>query len=174
MEKRFKNIYDDIKNGIPIMETSLDIVASFDDKSISEMCDSWMSKDEFKKHERIIRKGVEEYLEGDFISSIHILYPRIEGIIRFMCIEEKQKLKSTDLAKKLELAAREKEGLNLYLPEDFNRYLIKFYFANFNLNEELVPFSRNSLAHGVENADDFDKIKAFQGIMILDQIFFYI
>jgi hypothetical protein len=172
--KKFKNLYDDIKNDFPIMETSLNIVTSFDDKFISEMCDSWMSKDEFKKHEKIIRKGVEEYLEGDFISSIHILYPRIEGFIRLMCIEEKKHLKSTDLAKKLELVAREKEGLNLYLPEDFNKYLMKFYFANFNLNEELVPFSRNSLAHGVAKADDFDKIKAFQGIMMLDQIFFYV
>jgi hypothetical protein len=172
--ERFKNLYDDFTNDFPIVETSLNIVNSFDDKFIREMCDSWMSKDEFKKHEKIIRKGIEEYIEGDFISSIHILYPRIEGIIRFMCIEENKYPNSKDLAKKLESIAREKEGLNLYLPEDFNRYLIKFFFANFNLYEESIRFSRNTLAHGVAKAEDFDKIRAFQGIMILDQIFYYV
>ena len=172
--KRFKDLQEAIKNDFPIMETSMKIIDSFDEEVIRKMCDTWMSKEEFKTHEPIIRKGVEEYLEGDFISSIHILYPRIEGIIRLMCGLEIKNLKSTDLSKKLESVAREKDGLNLYLPEDFNKYLIKFFFAPFNLKEEKVPLSRHSLAHGVANASDFDKIKAFQGIMILDQIFFYV
>lgn len=173
--KRFEELCENKKNNFPMNEISLKIIESFDSMSIRKMCDFWMSKDEFKKHEKIIRKGIEEYIEGDFISSIHILYPRIEGIIRLMCIDESNfNLKSTDLAKKIESAAKTKDGLNLYLPEDFNRYLSKFYFANFNLSQERVPLSRNSLAHGVANAEDFDKIKAFQGLMILDQISFYL
>jgi hypothetical protein len=172
--KRFKELHDAIENDFPIVETSLKIIDSFEKESIRQMCDTWMSKEDFKTHETIIRKGVDEYLEGDFISSICILYPRIEGIIRLMGGLEIKNSKSTDLAKKLESVAKEKDGLNLYLPEDFTKYLIKFFFAPFNLKEEKVPLSRHSLAHGVAKESDFDKIKAFQGIMILDQIFFYV
>ena len=172
--KRFKELHEAIKNDFPIQDVSLSIINTFDEESIRKMCDIWMSKEEFRSHETIIRKGVDEYLEGDFISSIHILYPRIEGIIRLMCEESNKKLNSIDLIKKLESVAKEKDGLNLYLPEDFKTYLLKFFFASFSLEEEKITLSRHSLAHGVARAQDFDKIKAFQGIMILDQIFFYI
>jgi hypothetical protein len=171
----FEKIRDAVVYDFPIMEISLEVIETFNKDSIIEIVNNWMKKDIFKTHEVLIRKGIEKYLEGDFISAIHILYPRIEGIMRYVYLGEKDKPKSHDLRKELVFLAKEKcNDSSLYLPDDFDNYLKDFYFSSFSLKEGKLGLSRNSLAHGVAKEEDFNKINAFQSIMILDQISFYV
>jgi len=70
--------------------------------------------------------------------------------------------------------AKKSIDLSLFLPEDFNEYLKQFYFSSFDLEKGEIDLSRHSLAHGVAKEEDFSKIQAFQAILILDQIFYYV
>lgn len=47
--------------------------------TVVSLLKEWEFADE--EHLQIIQRGVERYLEGDYISSIHILIPQIEGLI---------------------------------------------------------------------------------------------
>lgn len=172
---RFKKVYEAIKHDFPLEEEAIKVVESFDDKSIREMLDAWMTKDLFVKHETFIKKGIEEFIEKDYISAIHILYPRIEGLMRYIYLGEKEKPIAVRLVDKLTTITKEKSvNYNLYFPDDFSDYLKQFYFSSFDLDKGEIDLSRHSLAHGVARVEDFSKIGAFQAILILDQIFYYI
>lgn len=173
--KNFDLLCDAIKNDFPISDVSLDIINSFDKKYINDMVDAWMTKELFRNHEIIIRKGIDEFLEEDYISSIHILYPRIEGLMRHIYLGEEQKATSFNLAKKLASMGKQRTNeFGLFLPDDFDVYLREFYFSSFELERGDINLSRHSLAHGVAKESEFNKIKAFQAILIMDQISFYI
>lgn len=173
--KNFELLCGAIKHKYPLAEVSLEIIDSFDGQYLNDMLNAWMNKDHFKNHEAIIRKVIDEFLEGDYISSIHILYPRIEGLMRHIYLGEEAKANSSNLAKKLTSIGKKKTNeFGLFFPEDFNEYLQTFYFSSFDLEKGDVNLSRHSLAHGVAKESDFNKIKAFQAILIMDQISFYI
>lgn len=171
----FEKLYTSIKENLDTYDLELEIAESFNEESLIEMKDTWLKKDPYNKHQRLIDKGIERYLAGDYISTISILYPRIEGIMRYMCLGEKGKVTSKNLAQKITLEAKGKSiEYGLFLPDDFNEYLTKVYFQSFDLETGEVNLSRHSLAHGVADEESFSKIKAIQGILILDQISYYI
>lgn len=173
--KNFDSLCEAIKNNFSLSDVSIEVVNSFDDQSLNDMVNAWMTKKLFKNHETIIRKGIDEFLEGDYISSIHILYSRIEGLMRYIYLGEEQKANSVNLAKKLASIGKQNSNeFGLFLPEDFNEYLKGFYFSSFDLEKGDLNLSRHSLAHGVAKDSEFNKIRAFQAILILDQISFYI
>lgn len=170
----FEEICNTLKNNFPLIEVEMNVVDSFDEKSIRDMKDAWMTKEIFKKHKTVIERGIDRFIEEDYISAIHIFYPRIEGLMRYLFLGEKEKPTSDTLADKLATVAKGKSvGLSLFLPEEFKEYLKQFYFSSFDLEKGEIDLSRHSLAHGVAKEEDFSKIGAFQAILILDQIFYY-
>ncbi len=171
----FKALSDAANNKFPLEEEAMKIIESFGKEKILEMKATWMKKDIFKNHEKVITKGINEYIEGDYISSISVLYPRIEGLMRYIYLEEKEDPTSKKLRTKLTRKAKEKTiERGLFLPDDFNEYLKTFYFSKFDLKKDDTDVSRHSVAHGVAKEEDFSQIKAFQAILILDQIHFYV
>lgn len=98
--KNFDSLCQAIKHDFPLSDVSLDVVNSYSEQSLNDMFNAWMTKEPFKNHEAIIRKGIDEFLEGDYISSIHILYPRIEGLMRHIYLGEEKKANSSDLRNK--------------------------------------------------------------------------
>lgn len=172
---RFEKIYESIKNDFPLEKVEMEVVESFENKMIQNIVESWMTKDIFKIHEKIIRAGVERFIEKDDISAIHILYPRIEGLMRYIYLGTTEKSSQKNLIDKLTKVAKEKNPNSfLFLPDDFNKYIQQFYFNNFNLEKGELDLSRNSISHGVVKEEELNRIKAFQAILILDQIFFYV
>lgn len=81
---RFKLIHDHFFNDFNIEYAEIKVVDSFDNEIIKKLMENWMEKETFKRHEKIIETGIQRYLENDFISSIHVLYPRIEGLMRYI------------------------------------------------------------------------------------------
>ncbi|HEY9206738.1 MAG TPA: hypothetical protein VIO58_12555 [Candidatus Methanoperedens sp.] len=172
---RFEEIYKYIKNNFTLNEGEMKVVESFDDEMIHNMMKSWMTKDIFKKHENIIRTGIERYIEKDYISAIHILFPRIEGIMRYIYLGTTEKSSQNNLVDKLtDIAETNNPDSCLFLPNNFNEFLKKFYFNNFDLEKGDLDLSRNTIGHGVVRDEDLNRIKAFQAILILDQMFFYV
>lgn len=173
--KPFEKIHQAIKYEFPIVDVSLEVIDTFKDEAIKDMVDAWMNKEILKKHETVIRRGIERFIDGDYISSIHVLFPRIEGIMRYIYLGEKIIPNSNRLVDKLTSVSQGRsENSSLFLPEDFNEYLKQFYFSSFDLETGKIDLSRHSCAHGVAREDDFNKVKAFQAILILDQISFYV
>jgi hypothetical protein len=62
---------------------------------------------------------------------------------------------------------------SLGFPNEFYEYLEKTVFKNFDIATGKLDLSRHTTAHGYANPDDFNKAKALQAILILDQIYFY-
>ena len=62
---------------------------------------------------------------------------------------------------------------SLLLPQQFLKYLTENVFANFNVDTGMVDLSRHSVAHGAAEGKEYTSERALQGILILDQIYFY-
>ena len=172
---RFEEIYKYIINDFVLSEVEMKVVESFDNEMIRNMMKSWMTKDIFKEHENIIKTGIERYIETDYISAIHILYPRIEGMMRHIYLGTTEKSSQKKLVDKLtDMAQKNNPDSCLFLPDNFNEFLKKFYFNNFDLEKGNLDLSRNTIGHGLVKDEDLNRIKSFQAILILDQMFFYV
>jgi hypothetical protein len=172
---RFNGISNEIQQGNVISSLENSIVNSFSDEEIRNIKESWMRNKVFLSHKSLFNEGIEAYLNEKFICAIHILYPRIEGIMRFLYRGNKKQPYATDIVDDLINITKEKKvGLSYQFPDDFKSYMTTFYFRRFNVKENRLNLSRHSLGHGTTNADEFTKIRAFQAILILDQISWYV
>jgi len=175
--KPFTEIFNTIKNGMPLSDIETFIIASFDEKTINSMYNSWLSNHLFKQRESFLKKGIEEYLEKDYISAIHVLYPCIEGILQDLSYDvDSQGDSGERLTTKLISYLKSKNPeTQLLLPENFKEYLIDSYFMKFNRKSEEIDLTRHSLAHGAAtNEEDYTQVKTLQAILILDQLSSYV
>jgi len=152
----------------------------FTKKRIDEMTSSWWSKTQFVEKKDIIVAGVSAYLQGDnsgYINCINTLYPQIEGIMGLEYFKENNNKPSfPQLKKYIKKKAKHKfssEG-SLGFPDYFYDYLDKCVFEKFDLNTGKINLARHTVAHGYAKQEDFTRVKALQGILILNQLYFYI
>ncbi len=172
---RFNAISNEIQKDHSIVWLEKSIVDSFSNEEIRGMKDSWMNNRVFSSHKSLFDEGIEAYLAGKYICAIHILYPRIEGIMRFAYRGNKKFPNSDDILKELINRTKEKNvWLSFQFPDDFKDYIKFSYFKGFDIQENRLNLSRHSLGHGTTNEDEFTRIRAFQAILILDQISWYI
>ena len=61
---------------------------------------------------------------------------------------------------------------SLLLPQRFQQYLQKVYFANFNPVAQQIDVSRNSVAHGVADQSSFSKKSAVIALLVIHQLFY--
>lgn len=143
-------------------------VASF----MSGLPDRWAKKDFMQPHINLLKHATEKYLQGDYISTASILYPRIEGIMRELYENKEKKPSQMNLVDSVvqPLISRTHEH-SFLLPQKFKLYLQEVYFKSFEPGKP-AQLSRHSIAHGVANSDLFNQKAAIIGILIIDQIFF--
>jgi hypothetical protein len=163
-----------LMNNFPEEEVETKIMDSFDKDAIQTMFGFWVTKEPFHSRQVLIGKGIEEYLQGDYISAIHILYPQIEGLLQHLTFKGQQVGSTQQLREALTSTAKEKcTEASLYLPDEFNDYLKAVFFPKIDLAGN-VKLTRHTLAHGVADENGFKRARAFQAILILDQIYYYI
>jgi hypothetical protein len=143
---------------------------------IPNMLQRWPESAFFEPHLPFIRHAIEEFQESDFVSCTAILYPRIEGLLR--TLHERTGVAEKATQEVLSETAVERHGLDLHryswlLPEMFRRYLQEAYFANFQPGQP-AALSRNSLGHGVASIEEFNEKGAAIGLLILDQLFYFL
>jgi len=143
---------------------------------VPTMLERWAESSLFAPHIELFRHAVEEFNEEDYVSSTAILYPRIEGLLRTLHealgIAEKASQKVLTAAA-VEARATEFHRYSWLLPEMFRRYMNDVYFASFEPGKP-ATLSRNSVGHGVASSDDFNMKGAMIGILILDQLFYFL
>ncbi len=178
----YKSLTEAYQNKFGFQNKIHEVVNNFNKVRIEKIAKKWWSNQIFKDKQPILEAGINAYIRGaddDFINCIKTLLPEIEGIIRFLYLDETGRGKKVRLQTLLQYIAKKgkiKSGsdYSLFLSLPFLSYLQNVVFANFNLEAGQVVLSRHSSSHGVANASDYTKIRALQTILILDQIYFYI
>ncbi|MBI3941719.1 MAG: hypothetical protein HY326_01795 [Chloroflexi bacterium] len=127
-------------------------------------------------HLPFLENAINRYIAEDYMSTIAILFPRIEGIMRSFFDELKfdEKATQTNLVGSVFFYKdEERNPFSLLLPRNFRRYLLEVYFAKFDPKGP-KPLSRNTVSHGVADASDFSLKGATISFLILDQLFYYL
>ncbi|MGU3192385.1 hypothetical protein ACVYF0_18190 [Vibrio cholerae] len=129
------------------------------------------------KHLSLIEKSLIHHTNGDYESSIHMLYPRLEALLREDFISKnpsmqgrKQQLLASHIGTNITSHSHE---LSRYFPEKFSEYILKSYFKDFDPNVESDFVSRNTLSHGSVGASALSLSSSIVGFLILDQIHRY-
>lgn len=136
--------------------------------NIDNRLNTWLSHEVIiKPHELFVRKAIEQYTSGDFVSCISVLYPRIEGIMRTLHLAKNTNPSQSAMA---DTAVERIPDFSALLPARFRQFLLAYYFRNFNQSAGEVPLSRHTVAHGISDAADYDQEKAAIGFMIIDQL----
>ena len=124
-----------------------------------------------------IETSIEHFQKADYISSISVLYPRLEGIMRahhLLLSRPNTKASQGNLADSLiSVGAGSRHSLSLLLPDRFREFLAEVYFKDFN---PTCPggISRHTVSHGVAPSTDYNLKGAILGFLILDQISFFL
>lgn len=143
---------------------------------LSEKISTWQEKKYFESNIKFIQAAAARYLEHDYISSISILYPRIEGMMRAFHLDTYPGAKVSQVGLVDSIIPSElcvERPHSLLLPYRFKQYLLEVYFANFD-PKGAVPLSRNSISHGVADESQFSMKGATLGFLALDQLFYYL
>jgi hypothetical protein len=133
----------------------------------------WKRHDLMTQQIGFVTTSLERLRAGDNVSCISVLYPRIEGIMRCLHVQENPG-RRVDQDTMVTNLVENKHTHSLLLPERFAEYLHAVYFRGFNLSCGELPLSRHSHAHGVSQAGDYNFIRAAVGFMIFDQLCHYL
>lgn len=153
----------------------------FDEERIQKLFKRWLTNPIFKSKEKFLQAGISTFLqntEEGFISCINNLTPQVEGILRRAIAQETAvKPGYNKLLDFIRIKAEQKNenSVNsLLLGKFFFFYLDEVFLKDFDTQGDYTP-SRHVISHGwAEDASLFDRAKALQTILILDQIFFYL
>lgn len=146
-------------------------------EEIGLMMESWWRIPIFEVNRAIIEVGVERFLANDWISSISVLLPRVEGILRQAGLAglsgADQYSHLTEFCKRLsELAdpTMPQAPVLTTLTVNFADYLLRNWGSQ-DLSKTITTASKEKrvhFAHGV--ATDFSKVRALKLILTLDHL----
>jgi hypothetical protein len=115
----------------------------------------------------------ERFEAGDYLSSVSLLLPRIEGVLRTLFVDENPDQPAGQGTMVSNLVENQ-YAHSLLLPNRFEEYLRRVYFRAFDQAAGDLGLSRNSHGHGVSRAEEYDFVRATVGFLTLDQIYYYL
>lgn len=137
---------------------------------------AWKKNPVFQEHLSILEQAAERYHAKDYISSISILFPRIEGIMRSYHRAKQVKDEATQknlVTSVIEIGGAKTHSYSFLLPNRFDAYLRQVYFANFDPNDP-KNISRNTVSHGLAPTKDFSLKSATIALLLVDQITYFL
>lgn len=152
-----------------------------DDEKLELMLDNWEQKEPFASDMPFLKRGVQHYKNGDFISSVSVLLPRIEGLgNRVLKMEDREaKRKLTDVMSDIQDARKGPTdqswvGENLY--DGFANVINDFFHKDFHPGDEDAEekLGRHSHTHGGTSSEKYDQSYALKIILAIDALFFII
>ncbi len=173
--KDFDNLYNDIMR-FPFENSYLPylpILNVFDNKRINEIISDW-KQTEIMPHKQL-EIGLERYQNQDLVSSMHVLAPYIEGIVRHTLNSKTKYISQSKISEKISKDLKKKlhttDNDNLYI-RGFKAYLENTWFSSFSNNETLSTISRNIVSHGISQYEEYTMEKALQLIFTIDQLYY--
>src|SRR2546428_7091657 len=98
------------------------------------MLQRWRTLPEFGPHMALFDHAAERFLNADSVSTVGIIFPRIEGLLRSihssLALKEKPTKESLTGAL-IDVGADVLHPYSWLLPHRFRQYLVERYFANF-------------------------------------------
>jgi hypothetical protein len=169
-----RKITDHIKNKWHVDDFIGEIKEDVDTLA-NKLIKDWSGVGIFHDHKEVFNTAVERYLDNDYISSTTLLFTRLEGLMRSINFTNGAQ---ANTQKNLASAAigglqQKQSNFNRTLPFKFREYIEKIYFAKFSSSQK-AALSRNSISHGVADSEDFSLKSAMIGILILNQILYYL
>ena len=171
--EEFENLYNDIikSSNENLNLPYLQIINAFDNHRLNEMLSDW-KKVEILPYKQL-EIGLKHYENQDPFSSIHILIPYIEGIVRNTLDNRLKSMNQSAISEKI---SKDLKG-TLHTTEDntlyinaFKSYLENTWHSNFSNNELFYPINRNTVSHGINKYEEFTMEKALQLILTIDQL----
>ncbi|ODB44942.1 hypothetical protein BB427_00700 [Pseudoalteromonas sp. BMB] len=130
------------------------------------------------KHQGRVERALDFHLSGDYDSAVHLMYPRLESVLRddfLMHNTDKGGRRQTAISEHIATHITEKSySVSLYFPEQFCSFLKSIFFQDFDPHSDLNPVSRNSISHGAIAEDLIGMKESLMGFLIFDQICRYI
>lgn len=173
--KEFEELYDRIIKFQPAKTNLyyLPIIEAFNHERFEDILKDWRKIDIFPYE--TLEKGVTHYLNGDTLSSIRVLIPDIEGIVRNTLRDKFQSLKQSDIPQIIARhsmidATHNRE--NLLFINAFRSYLEKIWFVSFSGSTPSYNISRPTVSHGNAYHREYTLEKALQLILTIDQLSF--
>jgi hypothetical protein len=157
------------RDATPVLE---EISRSFT-ADLDARLESWRRYELLDRQMEFLARAKERYRAGDYLSCLSLLYPRIEGVMRFLFAKgypgkkAHQGLLVTNLVEN-------RDAYSVLLPCRFADFLKKVYFRDFDVETGEVALSRHSHGHGVSDAADYDFLRASVAFMLIDQLFHYL
>jgi hypothetical protein len=147
----------------------------FDRSRILGLLEKFRKQSCLVPHFEFLEAGINRYIEGDYISCISTVWPRIEGILRYAFDASSGHTRQGVLVDRMkDVIANQHISPKVYFPERFRDYLLAFYFKDFDLPNGKVGLSRNSDAHGVSDPKTYHSKNALLGILMVDQLTYYL
>lgn len=173
--EEFKGLVDRISEGKPLDKREEIIINLFSPEKLLAIQDEFRQSEVLKPHIPFLQTGIERYLVGDYISAISNIWPRIEGILIDAYTGGKKRLSQTILADNIkDVVANQSISPHVFFPERFREYLLSFYFRDFDLQAGQPGVSRHSIGHGVSSSETYTQKYALLGILIVDQLSYYL
>lgn len=170
----FENLSNAITDNVDPTKAIERICDAFDSEALDKMLKRFESYAFLEEHIPFLETGIERLKAGDYLSSVHVVWPRIEGLMRKLLGYSNERPSQRKLAESLrDHVVTNKPFSQLYLPVRFCEYLLAVYFKDFVPTEVEVEISRHSLAHGTASSTVFSKHKALIGLLIVEQIAYY-
>lgn len=167
--------YDD---GDPAHASELAIEA-VDEESLDQMLENWVQEEPFKTDLPFLERGVQQYKEGDYVSSASVLLPRIEGLTNraLKAAGATAKSRLADAfgdVEKVATGPTQNRWIGRQLREAMNGAVDEFFMAQFNPNDPDAEgtLGRHAHAHGATKADRYDQAYALKVLLAIDSLFF--
>ena len=173
-QSTIKDMIDNMRYGYDLDDLTKRVSEEFG-PTLSMKLDAWRNNPFFQPHIRAFETAVERHQAMDYFSSTSILFTRLEGLMRtyHLTVNNPIKPNSQSLVKSVtESVVAERNAFSLFLPKSFQRYLKEVYFAGFDPRNP-KNLSRNTVSHGVAPIETFSLKSSLIGLLILDQLFYY-
>jgi hypothetical protein len=172
----FAHIFGVLNDDDELAKVEASAVEAFTSARVAAMLERWLRQSVFKRREAVLRAGIEAFLAGNAIAAIKTLITEIEGILQDAHIEAKGLSAKTNQL--IEFAATEavaKSGSadTLLLPPEFQRYLTRNIFENFD-PMSADKAARHSVSHGAAPPEAYTMVRALQVLLTLDQLSFFV
>jgi hypothetical protein len=172
--KPFEHLSDAITNDADSTQAVDGICGLFDEAALDEMLKRFEKYDFLKENMPFLETGINRFKAGDYLSSVHVVWPRIEGLMRRLLDPIEGRPSQRQLVETLrDHVLTNRPFSQLYMPVRFCEYLLAVYFKDFEVADAEIDVSRHSLAHGTATPEDFGKQKALIGLLTVEQIAYY-
>jgi hypothetical protein len=142
-------------------------------EKIDRFVGSWKTNAAFQSHTQLLDRAVERFKAADYVSCASILYPRIEGLLRSHHISGTiSGARGQKALTESAVSSLVDNPYSLLLPQRFQEYMRTCLSASFDEDAGAIPFSRNSVSHGVAVESEFNLESAIIALLVCHQLFY--